>query len=351
MAKYPGGVTVSGYIAPSDTADIYATHKAQFGYGGYRSATDLTARDAITTLRREEGMVVYVISEKKEYRLVGGILNTNWVEIVSSGGGTQTPAKQNYLIFNDLTERDNYSAVSTDAAIGQLCYVIGTDKEYRLIGGTTNADWYEVVNDSSGNYLLVNNLTERDNIAANIRKIGQICYITSTDEEYRLVGGITNSNWVKLTNTGTGTSSGTTKQNYVIVDTITDVENYPVANRFIGLDVYVKDADREFRLVKGIDNTNWVEQGLAPVNNGDIINNNTNNYFNTFGCLNLSLLKSSIIDTAKDVDPDYKDPTGTTIPSTSDTNEFTFTINKSEYWVNDWIYFSGSTLMDSTKKY
>ena len=293
MAKYPGGVTVSGYIAPSDTADTYATHKAQFGQGGYRSAIDLTARDAITPIRREEGMIVYIISEKKEYRLVGGILNTNWEEVVSGSGGGTTSVESNYLIVNDLSERDNLDPA--------------------------------------------------------IRKIGQICYLTSTDTEYRLVGGILNTNWVLLTGSSGGTSSDGCC-NYVIVETLSDVDNYPTDKRFIGLIVYASDVDREFKLVHGTDNINYVEQGnITSTPDGNIINNTTNNYFNTFGCLNLALITESIIDETKDDDTGYTDQDGIIIPPVEDSKIFTFVINKTNYWIDDWVYFSGTTNIDITK--
>lgn len=79
MAKYTGGVTVTGYIAPSDTADLYATHKEEFGQGGYRAVTNVTERNLIGMSRRKLGMIVYVIDVDKEYKLLGGLENTNWV--------------------------------------------------------------------------------------------------------------------------------------------------------------------------------------------------------------------------------------------------------------------------------
>jgi len=41
---------------------------------------DLTARDAIATVKRFEGLTTYVTAEQKTYQLVGGIENTDWVE-------------------------------------------------------------------------------------------------------------------------------------------------------------------------------------------------------------------------------------------------------------------------------
>ena len=79
-----GGVPVTGFVSPTDERDTYATHKAQYGYGGHRTVLNLTDRDAITDERREEGMTVWVKSTSSEYRLVGGIANANWVIIAGS---------------------------------------------------------------------------------------------------------------------------------------------------------------------------------------------------------------------------------------------------------------------------
>lgn len=47
---------------------------------------DLTARDAIASGVRYEGMEVYVVSEETNYQLRGGIANGNWEESGSGGG-------------------------------------------------------------------------------------------------------------------------------------------------------------------------------------------------------------------------------------------------------------------------
>lgn len=49
-----------------------------------QQVADLTARDAISSARRWEGMKVYVLSEEKTYTLVAGITNSDWAE--ESGG-------------------------------------------------------------------------------------------------------------------------------------------------------------------------------------------------------------------------------------------------------------------------
>jgi len=86
MAVIPGGVRFTGFVAPSDTADTYYVTDPIYAKGGYREVVDLTARDAITTERRREGMMVFVQSNSKFYYLLGGIDNSNWTEFTGSGG-------------------------------------------------------------------------------------------------------------------------------------------------------------------------------------------------------------------------------------------------------------------------
>ena len=51
--------------------------------GGFRTVSDLTARNAIPSNFRSEGMEVKVLSENKKYSLDGGIANANWTEVVA----------------------------------------------------------------------------------------------------------------------------------------------------------------------------------------------------------------------------------------------------------------------------
>lgn len=86
MAAIPGSVPITGFIAPTDTGDTFATQDETYNRGGFRTVADLTARDAITPDRRVEGMLVRVLSTGSFYTLSGGILNANWV--VETFGGT-----------------------------------------------------------------------------------------------------------------------------------------------------------------------------------------------------------------------------------------------------------------------
>ena len=81
MGAIPGSVAITGFIAPKDSADSYAVTDDKYNRGGYRPVSDLASRDNIPSDLRKEGMKVYVISEGKEYRLAGGIDNSNWEEV------------------------------------------------------------------------------------------------------------------------------------------------------------------------------------------------------------------------------------------------------------------------------
>lgn len=66
------GTNVASPIAPFTDLDDYPTHLAQYGKGGYRTVSCIAERNAIPELRREEGMLVWVVSEEKLYQLRNG---------------------------------------------------------------------------------------------------------------------------------------------------------------------------------------------------------------------------------------------------------------------------------------
>ena len=93
MSGYTGGVQVTGFIAPSDTTDVYPTHDSKFGLGGLHEVLDHTERDAIPAARRREGMLVYTANDQLVWQLVVGITNANWSVFGGSGvtGATGIP--------------------------------------------------------------------------------------------------------------------------------------------------------------------------------------------------------------------------------------------------------------------
>jgi predicted RNA-binding protein associated with RNAse of E/G family len=95
------GVVILAQLVPTSPDDAYPTHAAEYGKGGARSVADLTARDAIPALRREELMTVGVIANGKTYRLVGGITNDCWLEVSGGVWGE---------ITGDLADQDDLQA-------------------------------------------------------------------------------------------------------------------------------------------------------------------------------------------------------------------------------------------------
>jgi hypothetical protein len=65
MTAIPGSVRVTGFLAPSDSADTYAVTDDAYHRGGFRPVANAAARDAITEGRRKVGMLVYCIAEDK----------------------------------------------------------------------------------------------------------------------------------------------------------------------------------------------------------------------------------------------------------------------------------------------
>ena len=91
MVAIPGSVRVTGFIAPSDTADVYATQDETYNRGGLRAVADATARLAITSDRRKEGMLVKQLDTGIFWTLTGGIADINWtIQYFTAGSDHDT---------------------------------------------------------------------------------------------------------------------------------------------------------------------------------------------------------------------------------------------------------------------
>jgi hypothetical protein len=75
------GTNVVAPVVPFDTTDTHASHEALYGKGGYRSVADVAERDAIPALRREAGMLVWVIDTQKAWGLNANL--TTWTEVTA----------------------------------------------------------------------------------------------------------------------------------------------------------------------------------------------------------------------------------------------------------------------------
>ena len=80
MSTIAGGVTVTGFISPTDDSDVYATHDSKYGIGGFREVSSIKERNDITVERRRIGMLVAVTNDII-YQLLGGVTNDCWQEL------------------------------------------------------------------------------------------------------------------------------------------------------------------------------------------------------------------------------------------------------------------------------
>lgn len=79
----PGSVTVTGFIAPTDTSDTYPVIDPIYGIDGLRSVADSTERNSIPDDRRRYGMIVFTRSDGKYWQLLNSPwtgTNTDWTE-------------------------------------------------------------------------------------------------------------------------------------------------------------------------------------------------------------------------------------------------------------------------------
>lgn len=80
------GIPLISDIRPKNDAD-FGVVEDTYVIGGFRRVDTLVERDAIPTLRRKEGMFVFVNEDGTLYFLDGGIGNGNWAEHSGGGGG------------------------------------------------------------------------------------------------------------------------------------------------------------------------------------------------------------------------------------------------------------------------
>lgn len=106
MATNQGTLVIST-IRPFDSNDVFPSHEAQYGKGGLHSVADITARNAITSARREEGMLVYVQNEDKYYTLAADL--TTWIAfnsglpVSANSGGTISANGINFVNTSTVT--------------------------------------------------------------------------------------------------------------------------------------------------------------------------------------------------------------------------------------------------------
>jgi len=86
MALIPGSVRLTGFIAPTDSTDLFPVTNPTWGLGGLRRVSGSTERDLISTARRESGMLVYSENDDNYYKLGTGLTNSDWTVFMTGGG-------------------------------------------------------------------------------------------------------------------------------------------------------------------------------------------------------------------------------------------------------------------------
>lgn len=146
IALWAAGTNIPGIVIPNtltrgNSENAYPLARTAELLGTEKQVADATERDAILPALRAVGMVAYVVGEAKSYRLVGGVANTNWVEVVySSVGQTNWPLSS---ITNSGTLPD-WSLLSTN-----VLSMINLTQALAYVYSPTTTRWYPLTGTSN----------------------------------------------------------------------------------------------------------------------------------------------------------------------------------------------------------
>lgn len=124
MANIPG-TNLSAGIRPNDTNDVFDTHDAKYGKGGWHTGSATIADRNALTLERRDWFMVVPLGDGSKWELVPGLSsqnlndNGNW-KLLTIGGPTQQvilyPATgQN--VDGSLTQKAATDALAGKAAV------------------------------------------------------------------------------------------------------------------------------------------------------------------------------------------------------------------------------------------
>lgn len=85
MAAIPGVVVVGGIIGPTDSLDQYPCGDPQYQIDGYRSVLDVAEMNAISALRRKQGMLVCTQVDMAVYQLDADLVT--WLPFSAGASG------------------------------------------------------------------------------------------------------------------------------------------------------------------------------------------------------------------------------------------------------------------------
>ena len=119
--------------------------------------TTLVDRDNIDNNKRYIGLVTWVNNEEKEYRLIGGISNNDWVEVIS----TESPIKEDIITLTQTHLDNKFITISFN--------IEDTDNVDIYVENAPNTTFNEII---KRDVIIKNKLTWLGTILENILIIG-----------------------------------------------------------------------------------------------------------------------------------------------------------------------------------
>lgn len=171
MAAIPGSVPVTGFVAPTDSADTYPAIDPVWGIDGLRSVANIAAMNAIPAGRRREGMVAYAQDTNLYWTLLAGPWTFTIADWVLFNGGSSSQQTMALAIGTNVLQ--SFPLASTEDVEISWCLTKGTVRYSSVIrcnhDGVT-PDWAE------GNIAVGAGVTDAaasfDILAGNLRLLG-----------------------------------------------------------------------------------------------------------------------------------------------------------------------------------
>jgi hypothetical protein len=138
----PGSIPVTGFIGPTDSNDTYAVTDAIYGIDGYRSVSATTARNAITTERRREGMLVYTQADQNVWQLLPSPwsgTDADWKLFISSAA------------TNSLTATTGFLSLSGGIVSGNTSFTANLSANTLFINNTNIGNLFIALSGTNGN--------------------------------------------------------------------------------------------------------------------------------------------------------------------------------------------------------
>lgn len=221
-------IAITGEITPTSLTDTFPVINPYWGLGGLRNVVDLIDRDAITSARREAGMIVFVASVGRYYKLESGLSNLDWTDLGTTlgGGGSSIPIVRYVYLIQDISDASMMGGTSKNVyttfqsaydAANTLQISLGTNSVVVILVGNTIAtiNGLGTITNSVGNLILNANYNPRVRISGinpSVSVLGDIIATNNSGNGFNigtssyLSFSISNVRLGNLSSSATGTS-------------------------------------------------------------------------------------------------------------------------------------------------